>query len=189
MASHRHQRSCLHRITLGVLLLTLLLPTALTAAVFTVTTTADDGPGSLREAITLANTTPGADTIAFDIPGDGPHMIQPLTPLPTITDPVTIDGYTQDGASPNTQAGWQATDAVLKIVLDGSLLEQIEGFPPICGLHVTCGNSTIRGLVIANFASVGILIEQNGNNVIEGIWQLIATLSDGSRHCAWIQLK
>ena len=39
------------------------------AATFTVTNTADSGAGSLRQAILDANANPGADTIAFDIPG------------------------------------------------------------------------------------------------------------------------
>ncbi|MEP7039891.1 MAG: hypothetical protein ABI891_16275, partial [Acidobacteriota bacterium] len=52
------------------------------AATFTVSTTADSGSGSLREAITLANGAAGADTINFGVAG----TITPLTPLPTITD-------------------------------------------------------------------------------------------------------
>ena len=39
------------------------------AATFTVTTTADSGPGSLRQAILDANASPGADTIVFNIAG------------------------------------------------------------------------------------------------------------------------
>ncbi len=62
----------------------------------TVTTTADAGPNSLREAITCANTNPGPDTIRFDIPGAGPHSINLLSALPTITDDSTIiDASTQ----------------------------------------------------------------------------------------------
>ena len=39
-------------------------------------------------------------TIDFDIPGSGPFVIQPATPLPAITHPVIINGYSQPGASP-----------------------------------------------------------------------------------------
>jgi len=35
------------------------------------------------------------DTIAFNIPGIGPHTIQPTSGLPTITEPVIIDGTTE----------------------------------------------------------------------------------------------
>ena len=72
-------------------------------AVFTVTTTADGGPGSLRQAILDTNAAAGADTIAFNIPGTGIHTIQPQqSELPKATGPVVIDGYTQPGSHPNT---------------------------------------------------------------------------------------
>ena len=60
-------------------------------AIFTVSTTADSGAGSLRQAITYADTTPGADSIHFSVAG----TIQLTSgPLPGITDAVTIDGTT-----------------------------------------------------------------------------------------------
>ena len=58
---------------------------------------------SLREAILAANASVGLDTISFDIPGIGPHTIQPGSALPTITDPLVIDGYSQPGSAPNTR--------------------------------------------------------------------------------------
>jgi hypothetical protein len=42
---------------------------------FIVGTTADSGPGSLRQAILDANATAGADTIAFNIPTSDPGYI------------------------------------------------------------------------------------------------------------------
>src|SRR5437879_13907421 len=95
------------------------------AATFTVTSTADSGVGTLRNAITLANTTPGADTIAFNISGAGVHTITPLTPLPNITEAVTIDGYTQPGSSVNTLAS--GDNAVLKIELNGDRKSVVKG--------------------------------------------------------------
>ena len=77
----------------------------LAAATFTVTNTNDSGAGSLRQAILDANANAGLDTIAFNIPGAGVHTITPATPLDTITDPVTIDGYTQLGSSVRGVAG------------------------------------------------------------------------------------
>src|SRR5262249_59096844 len=68
----------------------------------TVTTTLDSGPGSLRQAILDANAHAGADVIDFAI-GSGVQTIQvgstTGTPLPTITDSVTIDGTSQPGYS------------------------------------------------------------------------------------------
>src|SRR5579871_2902285 len=50
---------------------------------FTVTSIADSGLGSLRQAILDSNAeTAGAGTIAFDIPGAGVQTIQPTSPLP-----------------------------------------------------------------------------------------------------------
>ncbi len=64
----------------------------------TVTTTADSGPGSLREAINCANSNPGPDTIRFNIAGVGPHVIAPLTNYVDITgDSTVIDATTQPG--------------------------------------------------------------------------------------------
>src|SRR5262249_35843790 len=59
--------------------------------------------------------------------------------LPTITDPVVIDGYTQPGSSPNTLP--DGDDAVL-------LIELNRGDLGIHGLTITAGDSTVRGLVI-----------------------------------------
>src|SRR4051794_4430624 len=66
-------------------------------ATFTVINTNDVGNGSLRQAITVANSSPGADLISFEIPGTGVQTIRPATELPTITEAVTIDGTRQPG--------------------------------------------------------------------------------------------
>jgi hypothetical protein len=70
----------------------------LSAATFTVTTTADSGAGSLRQAILDAEAAPGADTIQFNIPGPGVHTIFLTTWLPKAFGPSTVDGYTQPGS-------------------------------------------------------------------------------------------
>src|SRR5262245_41057776 len=57
----------------------------------------DPADRSLREAILTANAHPGLDTIAFAIPGTGPHTVQPASALPDIADAVIIDGTTQPG--------------------------------------------------------------------------------------------
>ena len=122
------------------------------AASFTVTNTNDSGIGSLRQAILDANGNVGFDTIDFNIPGVGPHTIQPLSALPTITDPVAIDGA--------TQPGFAGTPV---IELDGSFAGIGAN-----GLHITAGNSRVRGLVINRFDGSGIPIQTNGGNVIKG---------------------
>ena len=62
------------------------------------TTTADSGPGSLRQAILDSNVaTGGTNTIDFAIPGTGVQTIDTASPLPAITTPLLIDGTTQPG--------------------------------------------------------------------------------------------
>ncbi len=90
----------------------------LQANTYTVTNTSDSGAGSLRQAILDANGNPGADTIAFAIPGAGVHTIMLTTWLPNATDPVTVDGYTQPGSSPNTLPLSQGTNAVLNVEIN-----------------------------------------------------------------------
>ena len=117
------------------------------AATFTVTNTNDSGAGSLRKAIDDANSAAGADTIAFNVSGagcDGSGLctIVPASQLPIVTGTLLIDGFTQPGASPNTNPSG-AINAVLKIVISGAVLGQSAS-----GLVVSAANSTVRGLII-----------------------------------------
>jgi len=120
----------------------------LRAATFTVTNTADSGAGSLRQAILDANAAAGLDTIAFNVSGAGCDgggvcTITPASQLPTVSSPVLIDGYTQSGSSPNTNAEG-ALNTVLKIVLSGATIQSV-------GLQFSTGadGSTVRGLVVS----------------------------------------
>ena len=121
-------------------------------ATFTVTNENDNGPGSLRDAIEKANQTLSEkDTIAFNIPGASVHLIYPLSPLPTITSPVVIDGYTQPGATRNTEA--DGDDANLPIILDGR-----KAGAETDGLIVAAPDTRITGLVIEAFLGNGIKV-------------------------------
>jgi len=126
-----------------------LAPLAATAATYTVTTTADSGAGSLRQAILDANANSGADSIAFDIPGSGIHTITPLTALPPITQSLTIDGYTQPGSSPDTNPFGQPWNAVVLIEIDGEHLGSNDA-----GLSVAAGTFVVRGLAINRCGTV-----------------------------------
>lgn len=119
-----------------------------------VTSTADtDGSScgatcSLRQAINAANLNAAPKLITFAIPGNGELLIQPTSVLPTITTPVTIDGYSQPGASANTLE--EGSDAVLRIRLDGALAGNVSGI-------AVCGNDTVvKGLAITRFSQSGI---------------------------------
>src|SRR5215467_12547037 len=71
-----------------------------TPATLLVTTTADNGTGSLREAILKSNADGGGDKIVFNIAG-GVQKIELKSALPTITAQVTIDGYGQGDVTLN----------------------------------------------------------------------------------------
>jgi hypothetical protein len=114
------------------------------AVIFTVANTNDSGAGSLRQAITDANNTAGADTIMFNISGASVHTITPLSVLPDITEAVTIDGYSQPNSSMNTLAN--GDNAVMLIQLNGATVEASQGL--LSGLTIAASNCVVRGLAI-----------------------------------------
>jgi hypothetical protein len=87
-----------------------------------VTNTGDSGPGSLRQALTIAasSNSPGADTILFDIAGSGRFVIAPASALPTVSRTTIIDGYSQPGAYTNTLS--QGDIAVIQIQMGATRL-------------------------------------------------------------------
>ncbi|MCP4901634.1 MAG: hypothetical protein GY906_32115 [bacterium] len=136
------------------------------AATITVTGTSDgsleelvdNGTCDLREAIEASNSDESVgecstglevDTIAFNIGAGGLQTINPLTELPTITDPVVIDGKTQPGCGETPC-----------IEIDGCKVDK--------GLTITAGNSTVRGLVVNRSSHSGIHLTDRGYNVLEG---------------------
>lgn len=70
-----------------ILAILLLFAPSLSAATFTVSSSADSGPGTLRQAILDANATPGRDQIVFTV-----TSVTATTLLPAITDAVDING-------------------------------------------------------------------------------------------------
>jgi hypothetical protein len=119
---------------------------------FTVTDTGDSATdtGSLRYA--LLNLSAGANTIDFSIPGPGPFIIRPQSALPTVTEPVIIDGTTQTG---------HLSSPVIQI--DGSMA----GGTFVDGLYITAGGCTVNDLDITGFSGTAIVLDTGGSNVIE----------------------
>ncbi len=78
------------------------------AADFVVTSAADSGPGSLRQAIANSNAAPGCDSIVFDLAPDA-RVIAVASQLPTIRECLTIDGggtgMTLDGIRAGAASG------------------------------------------------------------------------------------
>ena len=114
-----------------------------------VTTTADSGVGSLRAAITEANSDTDTDTIAFAIPGAGPHTIQLASDLTNIVRPAILDATTQPGWS-----SWKP-----QVVIDG----QGKWTALIAKRTVT-----IRGFAIYGAKGPGAIALGESDSVVQG---------------------
>jgi hypothetical protein len=117
-----------------------------------VTSTADSGAGTLRQALVNANASAVAGIIDFNI-GTGPQTINLNLPLPEVTVGITIDATTQPGYAGEPD-----------IELDGS------------GLILDADSNLVRGLALDGFgtgvsgspgAGVGIWLKGD-NNVVTG---------------------
>ena len=160
----------------------------------TTTPTADDcteataNDCSLRGAINVANNTSGADTIDFAIPDDPTTTADDVKTilvdgkddstsidLPVINEAVTIDGYSQTGASANTNTELKdGTNANLLIELNGAFV-----FGLSSGLlQINASDVVVKGLVLRCY-NTGISIQHGGSRaVIEG--NFIGTDPDGT---------
>jgi CSLREA domain-containing protein len=102
---------------------------------------------TLRAAIQEANALAGTDTIQFAI-GTGLRTIALTAALPPITEPATIDGWTQPGFS-------------------GTPIIDINGGGH-GGLGITGGGTTVRGLVLRNFSGSAVVLTIGDGNVLAG---------------------
>lgn len=150
----------MHRFSTALVLASIFLgATPASAATFTVTTTSDSGPGSLRQAILDANDAAGPDSIRFDL-GPGVHTVALLSALPIITDSVDLDGSLL-GGSPGIE--------IVGAGLPGVILPPVDNaFPRTAGLHIAAFDCVIRGMIINRFSHAGILIDGGGGHVIAG---------------------
>jgi len=141
----------------------LILGTELQAGTYTVTTTADSGPGSLRDGIDKIQHGECAAPcrIIFNIsgpPSGGVFVIHPLSSYGTFSGAI-IDGATQTAFSGDTNP------AGPEVVIDGSSCGALcDGLAPEA-------NVEIRNLVISGFSRAGISVNalfQASNVVIAG---------------------
>lgn len=135
---------------------------------------ADSNPGdgicqaqggcTLRAAIDESNAYAGPSLITFNIPGSGVQTINLKTNLPTLGNAngaITIDGYTQPGASANTDP--LASNAVIKIQLNG------QGPNAFDGIRISSAGNLVRGLALYNLRRSFLLYgSASANNSIVG---------------------
>lgn len=153
-------------------------------SIFTVTNTGDNngvdplpgaGTGTLRQAIVDANaamtgTQANPDVIRFNIPTSDPSTvftIQPLSFWVTIKDTVIINGYTQTGASANTNwynTASHADNAAIRIELNGGNLTGSDEFNNV-GLAISSDYSTVEGLAINGFGGSNLYVTGNYDKI------------------------
>jgi probable HAF family extracellular repeat protein/parallel beta-helix repeat protein len=123
-----------------------------TTQVFPVTSTADAGAGTLRQAILDANAHPGYDVVTFNVPGTTVQTIAPITPLPAVAVPVYVNGTSQPGfaGTPIIRLNGAAAGAGAD------------------GLTLAGGTSVVRGLAVGGFGGAGVHLEGAGGNLVIG---------------------
>ena len=157
----------------------LLRPDSASAAIFLVNSTGDQSdlvPGdsvclaivvpptcTLRAAIEESNALAGTDIINFAILGVGPHTIAPGSALPTISSPVTIDGYSQPGALANTNPVTSGSNAVIAIELNGA-----SAGVGVDGLRIGASGTTVAGVAVNRFGGSGIEVVGGTGSVVKG---------------------
>lgn len=163
------------------------------AATITVNSTADnqanDGSCTLREAIIASNTDTASgaavgecaagsgagDLIEFDISGSGLKTIHITSGLPSISRTVTIDGYSQTGASVNTADFPDALNGTLTVEIDAA------GESGIYGIDINgsqADGSVIKGLIVNDIPYETFYLTDVDNVSLEGNY--IGTSSTGN---------
>ncbi|HNT89661.1 MAG TPA: hypothetical protein PKL84_17495, partial [Candidatus Hydrogenedentes bacterium] len=110
-----------------------------------VTSNADSGEGSLREAITIANGNGVPDIIVFDLPV-GEELIAPLSPLPALTEANTTISRFMGAVVPDA------------LIIDGQFAGDADG------LIIQAAGIVIDGLTIISFERSGIVAEGAGTS-------------------------
>lgn len=169
----------------------LLMQQQIFGATYTVTNTNNSGAGSLRQAITDANTNAGADIIRFTIldiignyfegsilSGTRVAVIRLTSALPVITGAVLIDGTTQAntntgvmvgrtvGADNVTQANINYPDVYIVPNIAGGYLRSTNtstsGRGYGNGINVNTTDVTIRGIAISGFGNTSSIASTSG---------------------------
>lgn len=122
-------------------------------APFVVTSPAYDGAGTLFQALADANSAPGDDTITFDLPGPGPHLIELTASLPPFASNIVLV---------NDRPGDEAV-TVRKAVTTST---QFEIFRVNSGVSVLIAGVTISGGRSSGFAGGGGILNAGSQLVV-----------------------
>lgn len=140
---------------------------ALAGNVFTVTSLADSGAGSLRQAMLDANASAGFDIVEFAVAG---VIRVGAAPLPVITDGVGIDGTTAPGyaGSPVIRVDFQNTPGLT--LATGARFSRIESLSLVdaagAGVTIAASNTVLAGNRIGLWGN-GVTLEPNrGDGVL-----------------------
>jgi len=107
---------------------------------------------TLRAAIQTVNTATTPSPITFNIPGSGVQRITPITALPPLTVPTSIDATTQPGYFAGTPA----------VVIDGSAQGGGDG------LVIQAGPTEVLGFDVVNFSSgAGIAFDSGSGSTLD----------------------
>jgi hypothetical protein len=136
---------------------------------FTVTSTADEGPGTFRQALYDAAGSSGAHAIHFNIAPGGRQRITIKWDLPKISKSLTIDGTTQPG---------YAGSPLIEVIA----LQLADPDDRVRGLELAGDDGAVRGLAIEGFATN--LRVSGQNNVIRGNYFGL-NASGNSRYLSW----
>ncbi len=130
----------------------------------------DDGVAGKVTPANRAMTSEANDAAIQGIDPDWPHSwysIQPASDLPSIDDTVFINGYSQSGASRNTNPAPGGLNTVLKIEIDGT--HQVDAALNLGLLpEVSPSNNRIEGLAVNRSPGGGITLDTFGGNGIAG---------------------
>jgi gliding motility-associated-like protein len=170
------------------------------AATFIVTSNADSGPGTLRDAITQANAngTAVTDYIHFNIPEPTYNLriIDLLTELPALSSNLVIDGTTQPGAAYGTTEARICLRKTTYSPFFSMLTIQNAQNVQLYGLHLFYGywqglfggpvrSNELYGVNIIKSSAI-VIGEPGKGNVITGVVYGIYSNSDG---CANIKIR
>lgn len=126
---------------------------------YKVSSIADNGSGTLREAVQLANASPGTDQIVFESDDDlyqKPQTIHLDSSLPVITDNLVIDGYIEDmlwkasGITIDGQGKHRPLQIASNAYLELLNLTIEHGYAKRGGAILNQGNTLIMGATLAN---------------------------------------